>query len=448
MVRYVPPPDPGVRPDNGPLDRMNPQDRVLTARPGNEGKTHMLTAKRVERTRKPGRYRCGLVKGLLLQISANGAKSWVLRYERYGRERMMGLGSASEFSLKEARERARQARQLLADGVDPLASKHAAREAAKLAEQSRVTFAEAARRYLDQNESKWRSAGHREQFLNSLQTFAFPALGSLDIAAIATADVLRILDPIWKTKTETASRVRNRIEAVIDWAVVRGHRPPGANPARWKGHLDQVLPAPRKVAPVVHHAALPYAEVPSFMAKLRTQQGSSARALEFLVLTAARSNEVRGARWSEIDFDSKTWIVPGHKMKSGREHRQPLSEPALDLLRALPREAGNDHLFIGGRVGSGLTNMSLFLLMGRMDQSGVATTHGFRSAFSTWSHERTSHSTHTIELSLAHSVGTETERAYRRTDMIEKRRQLMEAWARFCLMSKAGGDVVALRGGR
>jgi integrase len=409
----------------------------------------MLTAKRVERNKKPGRYRCGLVKGLLLQISDAGAKSWVLRYERHGRERMMGLGSASEFTLKEARERARAARQLLADGIDPLTQKRAAKEAARLAEQRRLTFGEAAQRYFDQNESKWRSASHREQFLSSLRAFA-SALAGMDVTAIGTADVLRVLDPIWKTKTETASRVRNRIEAVIDWAVVRGHRPPGTNPARWKGHLDQVLPAPRKVAPIVHHKAMAYAAVPSFAAELAKRQSSAARALQFLILMAARSGEVLGAQWSEIDFDSKTWIIPGHRMKGGREHRQPLSEAALDLLRALPREDGNPFLFVGGRTGSGLTNMSLFLLMGRLGLSGVATVHGFRSAFSDWAHERTSHSAHTIELSLAHRVGNETERAYRRTDMIAKRRQLMEAWARFCVSpsAKAGGDVVALRGMR
>jgi hypothetical protein len=217
----------------------------------------MLTAKRVERTKKSGRYRCGLVKGLLLQISDTGAKSWVLRYERHGRERMMGLGSASEFSLKEARaERARAARQLLADGRDPLAVKHADRAAAKAADARKLIFREAAQRYFDQHESKWHSASHRDQFLTSLRTYVFPVLGDVDVATIDTPDILRIIEPIWKTKSITADRTRNRLAQVIDWAVVRGHRPPGTNPARWKGHLDQVLPAPRRVAPVEHHAAI------------------------------------------------------------------------------------------------------------------------------------------------------------------------------------------------
>ena len=410
----------------------------------------MLTAKRVERTKKPGRYRDGIVPGLLLQISDSGAKSWVLRYELHGCERMMGLGPTKAFNLKEARERARAARQLLADGVDPLVNKHAAIEAAKLAAAKILTFRDAAQRYFDQNEAKWRSASHREQFLISLQAFAFPTLGNMDVAAVETADVLRVLNSIWQTKTETASRVRNRIEAVIDWAVVRGHRQPGTNPARWKGHLDQVLPAPRKVAPVVHHAALPYAEVPGFMAKLRTHQGSAARSLEFLIHCAARSAEAEEATWSEVNLDTATWTIPGHRMKGGREHQVPLSPAVMDLLHALPREDGNDHLFIGGRAGSGVTHTAVWELMGRMGQRGAATVHGFRSAFSDWAHEQTAHSVHTIELSLAHAVGSETERAYRRTSMVAKRRQLMEQWSRYCTSppAKAGGDVVALRGGR
>jgi hypothetical protein len=212
----------------------------------------MLTAKRVERTKKPGRYRCGLVKGLLLQISPSGARSWVMRYELHCKERMMGLGSASEFSLKEARERARAARQLLADGHDPLAAKQAAEAAAKLAAARKLTFREAAQRYYDQNEKRWRNASHRKAFLGTLKAHAFGVLGDIDVATIETADVLRVIEPVWTTKSVTADRVRNRIEAVIDWCVVRGHRPPGTNPARWRNHLDQVLPAARQVAPIAY----------------------------------------------------------------------------------------------------------------------------------------------------------------------------------------------------
>jgi integrase len=405
----------------------------------------MLTAKRVERIKKPGRYRCGLVKGLLLQVSATGAKSWVLRYELRGHERMMGLGSVADFNLKEARERARQARQLLADRIDPLAGKRDAEAARRLQEARKLSFAEAAQRYFDQHESKWRNVSHREQFLSTLKANVFPVFGGMDVAGIDTRDVLRALEPIWKTKSITADRTRSRVEQVIDWAVVRGHRPPGTNPARWKGHLDQVLPPARKLAPVEHHAAMDYRDLPAFMAQLRADDNVAARALEFLILTAARTGEVLGAQWSEIDFDSGTWIVPAQRMKGGREHRLPLTKPVLDLLRKLPRESGNSFVFIGRHAGVGLSRMALPRIMDRLGQSGVTTVHGFRSSFSNWCHEQTAHSAHTIEISLAHNVGTEVERAYRRTDMIAKRRQLMEQWAKFCLSPMVRADVVPLR---
>jgi integrase len=339
---------------------------------------------------------------------------------------------------------------LLADGVDPLDNKRANKQAAKLAEARKLTFREAAQRYFDQHESKWRNATHREAFLGTLGLHVFPVLGDMDVALIDTPDVLRALEPIWKTKSITADRTRNRIEAVIDWAVVRGHRPPGTNPARWKGHLDQVLPAAREMAPVEHHAAMDYRQLPVFMAELRRQDGTVARALEFLVHTAARSSEVLGATWDEID--GETWIIPGGRMKSGREHRVPLTPATLDLLKKLPREAGNPFIFIGSRSGAGLHKMILPRVLDRMGQRGVITVHGFRSTFSNWCHEQTAHSAHTIEISLAHNVGTEVERAYRRTDMLAKRRQLMEAWSRYCMSpakaGKAGGDVVTLRGAR
>jgi integrase len=388
------------------------------------------------------------VKGLLLQISDSGAKSWVLRYERHGKERMMGLGSASEFSLKDARERARAARQLLADGVDPLAAKRANRQAAKLAEARKLTFREAAERYFDQHESKWRSASHRDQFMASLKADVFGAIGYMDVATIDTPDILRAIEPIWKTKSINADRVRSRIEAVLDWTVVRGHRPPGTNPAHWKGHLSEVLPAPRKLAPVEHHAAMDYRLLPQLMAELRQQDGTAARALELLILTAARTGEVTGATWDEIDFGSKTWVIPGQRMKGGREHRVPLSPACIDLLKKLPREAGNSFVFIGRYPGAGLGKMALPGVMERLGESGKTTIHGFRSSFSNWCHEQTAHSAHTIEISLAHNVGTEVERAYRRTDMINKRRQLMEQWSKFCTSppAKISGDVVTLRG--
>jgi integrase len=409
----------------------------------------MLTAKRVERSNQRGRYHCGLVRGLYLQISGNGAKSYVLRFERHGREHMMGLGSASEFTLKEARDRARAARQLLADGIDPLAAKQAAKADAKLAEQRKLSLREAAQRYFDQHEAKWRNATHRKAFLGTLGSHVFPVIGDMDVAAIDTPDILRTLEPIWKTKSITADRTRNRIEAVIDWAVVRGHRPAGTNPAKWKGHLDQVLPPPRQLAPIVHHNAMHYRDVPAFLATLRAHDTVPARALEFLILTAARSNEVLGARWSEIDFADKVWTVPATRMKSRREHRVPLSSAAMTLLQKLPRDAGG-LLFIGKRPGAPIHRMALTWLMQLLGQSGKSTTHGFRSSFRDWAGETTAFAHDICEAALAHVRGDQSVQAYARGDLFNKRRELMAAWSRFCMSppAKIGGDVVALRKAR
>jgi integrase len=411
----------------------------------------MLTAKRVERTKTPGRYRDGLVPGLLLQIGDSGAKSWVLRYMLHGKERMMGIGPVTAFNLREARERARSARQLLADGVDPLDVKRQRRAEAKAAAARVLTFAEATERYFNQHQAKWTNASHRDQFLSSLRNYAFPIIGDMDVAVIQLADVLRAIEPHWTTKSVTADRVRNRIEAVLDWCVVRGHRPPGTNPARWKGHLDQVLPPARKVAPVTHHAAMDYHELPSFMAALREREDSVAgRALEFLILTASRSGEVLGAKCEEIDLANATWTIPASRMKAKREHRVPLSRTAVDLLRDLPVENGNPFVFIGPNRGRGLGHMALMRVLERMGRVDV-TVHGFRSAFSDWAHEQTAHANHTIELSLAHNVGSEVERAYRRKDMLAKRVRLMADWTRFCTSSPAGrtaAEVVPIGGGR
>ena len=336
----------------------------------------MLTAKRVERTTTPGRYRDGLVKGLLLQITDTGAKSWVLRYELHGRERMMGLGSVSDFNLKEARERARSARQLLADGIDPLAAKHAAKAAAQAAAAKAMTFAQAALAYISQHESKWTNASYRHEVLTTLKKYAFPVLGNMDVASIDLPHVLRVIEPHWKTKTITMDRLRGRIENVLDYATARKHRS-GDNPARWTGFLDQILPPPRKVAPVQHHPAMAYAEVPTFMGALRADNNVAARALEFLILTAARSGEVRAATWDEIDFDTATWTIPAAKMKNNREHRVALAPAALDLLRKLPREKANPFVFIGAVAGRGLSKMGLAWVMDRLERRDV-TIHGFQ----------------------------------------------------------------------
>jgi integrase len=287
----------------------------------------------------------------------------------------------------------------------------------------------------------------REAFLSTLASYAFPVLGDMDVATIETADLLRAIEPAWKTKTITADRVRSRVEQVIDWAVVRGHRPPGTNPARWKGHLDQVLPAARKVAPVAHHAAMEYQELPAFMAELRREESTvAARALEFLILCASRTNEVIHAEWNEIDFTDKTWTVSANRMKGGREHRVPLSSAGIDLLRKLPREKGNPFVFVGPRGNTGLSHMALPWVMDRMGQKGVATVHGFRSSFRDWAGETTAFAHDVCEAALAHVRGDQTVRAYARGDLFAKRRQLMEQWSKFCTSppKAAAGNVVPI----
>jgi integrase len=391
----------------------------------------VLTSKKVARLKTPGRYRDGLIPGLYLQITETGGRSWVMRYELNERERMLGLGSVKTFTLKEARERARSARQLLADGKDPLETKRADKAAARLAEARKLRFDEAADQYFKQHLASWRSTVHAKQFINSLRINAFPILGNIDVASIDTPDVLRVIEPIWYRKAKTADRVRNRIERIIDWAIARGHRPPGTNPARWRGHLDQILPATSKIATKENFAALKYAELPAFMAKLRRYPSIAARALEFCILTAARSGEVYGAVWDEIDLKSATWIIPPQRTKTGREHRVPLSPQALKLLQALPRESGNQYVFTGPKTGSRLAHPAMFLMLERVGHSNI-TIHGFRSTFSDWCHERTSFASHIIELSLAHSVGSAVERAYRRTDLLAQRQQLLAKWGKYC----------------
>jgi integrase len=412
-----------------------------------------LTAKRVAALKGDGRYRDGggyTPSGLYLQVRS-GAKSWVLRFEQHGRERFMGLVSLRIVGLKEARERAKLARLRLLDGVDPIEQRRAAKSAAQQAAVRKLTFSEAAQRYFDQNESKWRNANHRNQFLSTLRSHVFPTFGNMDVATIDTPDVLRALEPIWKTKSITADRVRSRVERVLDWCMVRGHRPPGVNPAKWPGHLDQVLPAPRAVAPIAHHAAMPYADLPAFMRELRLEEKTvAARALEFLITCAARTGEVIGAVWSEVDLDSKTWTVPGKRMKGGRDHRVPLSDAAVSLLRALPREKGNPFVFIGHRPGSGLSRMALPWIMSRLGQDGMTTVHGFRSSFRDWAGETTAFAHDICEAALAHVRGDHSVQAYARGDLFDKRRKLMEAWARYCASPPApkrqrGGNVVTMR---
>jgi integrase len=401
-----------------------------------------LTTKRVARLKKPGRYADG--HGLYLQVMSPTNRSWLLRYDRNGRgERWMGLGPLHTIDLKEARERARKARQQLLDGIDPLDARKEQRAAQALAAARALTFEQASRQYFDQHERKWRNDKHRAQFLSTLQTYAFPRIGRLSVADIDTGLVLKVLEPIWPDKTETANRVRGRIEAVLDWATVRGYRT-GDNPARWRGHLDNVLPARGQLQKVNHHAALPFNNLSEFMAALAEREGIAARALEFTILTAARTGEVIGATWDEIDLKEKVWTVPAGRIKGGREHRVPLSAPALEILKALPREENNPFVFIGPRA-CGLSNMAMASVLSRMGRD--ETVHGFRSTFRDWAAERTAYPNHVVEMALAHVVGDKVEAAYRRGDLFAKRARLMADWAKFCATKPAAASskVVALR---
>lgn len=385
-----------------------------------------LSATFVAKKTEPGRYGDG--GGLWLQIGPTGAKSWIFRYQMNGRARQMGLGSVDTFGLKEARERARAARQLVADGVDPIDAKHRKLAAAKAENAKAVTFDEAARRYIEAHQAGWKNQKHGAQWAATLKEYASPTIGALPVALIDTAHVMTILEPIWATKTETASRVRGRIEAVLDWSKARHYRD-GENPARWRGHLDKLLPARSRVAKVRHHAALSYADLPAFAARIRANPFVSARALEFLVLTAARTGESIGAQWSEIDLDAALWTVPAERMKGGREHRVPLCDRAVSILNALPRDGA--FVFPGGRKGKPLSNMAMLQLLRGMEGCENLTVHGFRSAFRDWVAEQTSFSGEVAEAALAHTIGDKVEAAYRRGDALEKRRELMAAWCAF-----------------
>ena len=397
-----------------------------------------LTAKRIAKLRqRPGRYHDG--HGLILQVSNADNASWVLRYQRDGRERWLGLGPLHTVGLKEARERARAARLRLLDGIDPVDQKRADKAARVIAAAKTMTFAEAAKAWHAQHEAGWRNAKHVRQALKTLADHAFPKIGSLPVAAIDTGLVLKVIEPIWREKTSTASRVRGRIELVLDWATVRGYRS-GENPARWKGHLAEVLPAHGKIAKPVHHAALPFTEIGDFLIDLRGHGGIAARALEFLILTTGRTGEVIGAQWGEFDLANKIWTVPAGRMKAEREHRVPLSNRAVDILKVLPRERGNDSVFIGLRAGTALSSMAMTATLKRMDRGDI-TVHGFRSTFRDWAAERTNFPNHVVEMALAHAVGDKVEAAYRRGDLFAKRQKLMEAWAAFCAtpsMQKSG----------
>ena len=389
-----------------------------------------LNALQVQRLSKPGFYPDGA--GLYLQVTGDGAKqvnkSWIFCFRLKGKRREMGLGSIKLFGLAQAREKAAECRRLVYDGRDPIEECKAKKARIALEAAKGMTFAQCAEKYVNAHKAGWRNDKHIAQWTSTIRTYAEPVFGTLSVQMIDTPLVLKVLEPIWATKSETAGRLRGRIEAILDWATVRGYRS-GENPARWRGHLDKLLPARSRVRRVKHHAALAYSELPDFMAALQKQNGTAARALAFLILTAARTGEVIGARPAEIV--NGIWIVPAERMKAGKEHRVPLP-PAAARIAAEAAKSGQAYLFPSADPGKPLSNMAMLKLLQRMER-GDLTAHGFRSTFRDWAAERTRHPPEVVEMALAHAVANKVEAAYRRGDLLEKRGALMSDWARFCI---------------
>lgn len=424
-----------------------------------------LSPLEVKRLAHPGRdnnatFAVGGVNGLLLQITPAGGRTWILRTLVGGKRREIGLGGFPDVTLAQARERARGTKDLIRNGIDPVEDRKAKRAALAAARSRGLTFKDAVDRYLAAKLDAFRNEKHRQQWQNTLATYALPELGAMLVSDITVQDVLRVLEPIWRTKTETASRLRGRVEAVLSWATVAGHRS-GDNPARWGGNLKELLPAPSKVGNQGNHPAVQLDDAARWLAALRGRDGIGSRALEFLALTAARSQEVRGASWDEIDLEKGVWIIPAARMKMDREHRVPLSAAAGDLLRALPRLADNSLVFPAPRGGE-LSDMTLSATMRRLHEADIenegpgfvdriskrpAVPHGLRSTFRDWVAERTTYPGEMAEVALAHQVSNAVEAAYRRGDMIEKRRAMMEAWAGFLTVASSAGKVVQLRRG-
>jgi len=367
--------------------------------------------------------------GLYLQVSRGGSKSWIFRFTMAGREREMGLGPLHTVSLAEARDLALEARKFKLRGIDPIDARQSERAARKLEDAKAVTFTQAAEAYIKANKVAWKNPKHAAQWEATLATYAKPVFGDFAVARVDTALVLKAIEPIYITKPETASRLRGRIETVLDWATVRGFRQ-GENPARWRGHLDKLLPSKAKVRSVEHHAALPYADLPTFMADLANQPGVGAQALAFAILTAARTGEVIGAIWPEIDLEAQTWTIPKERMKAGREHRVPLSPGCVKILEDMARVQTSEFVFPGGKAKRPLSNMALLNTLKRMGRTSL-TTHGFRSTFRDWAAENTDHAGEVVEMALAHTIASKVEAAYRRGDLFEKRKGLMAEWWRY-----------------
>lgn len=400
-----------------------------------------LSAKAVASAKLPG-LRCD-GGGLYLQVASSGSKTWIFRFRSplTKKVRDMGLGPLHSVGLPEAREKAAAQRKAVLDGLDPIETRLEA-DRLKVVEAAKVvTFKQCAAAYIDSHKPSWKNAKHTDQWTNTIETYADPVIGPLPVKSVDTGLVLRILEPIWSVKPETASRLRGRIESILDWAKVRGHRS-GENPARWKGHLNQLLPALSKKHRVTHHKAMPFAELGSFVSKLRKIPGVTARCLELTILTAARTSEAIMAKPEEFDLNSATWTIPASRMKAKREHRVPLSPRAVEIVRELLSQEST-YVFPGARQDKPLSNMAMLALLDRLDID--VTVHGFRSSFRDWAAERTAFAHEVCEMALAHTIPNAAEAAYRRGDLFEKRRQLMNAWGDFVERPSAQAAVIPMR---
>lgn len=407
-------------------------------------KAKEMSAAEVRRLADPGMHAVGGVAGLMLRVAPTGGRSWILRATVGSKRRDIGLGGFPDVTLAMAREKARETRAQIEQGIDPVAERQARRRALIEAQAKARTFRECAEAVHRANVVGFRNVKHGKDWIASLERYVFPTIGDLPVDEITTGHITRVLEPIWTTRTETATRVRQRIEAVLNHATTKGYRS-GENPARWKGHLETVLPKPNKVRKVRHHRAIPWQQVGEFMVELRKREGMAARALEFIILTAARSGEARLATWDEIDMGGRVWTVPGERMKGGKQHRVPLSDAAIDLLKALPRFEGSNYVFTAPRGGA-LSDMSISAVTRRMGADCVP--HGFRSSFKDWARSSTAYPDEVSELALAHVNSDATRAAYARDELLPQRARLMADWAKFCNTVQAGADVVPIRGAK
>lgn len=403
-----------------------------------------LTAIQVSRLKEPGFHAVGTVAGLYLSVGEQGTaqRSWVLRLSVGGKRREVGLGPYPEVPLALAHEKARALKEKVRQGIDPIAE----RQTAKAAASAEVwTFDKCAEKYIEGHRGGWKNPKHADQWVNTLATYVSPIMGHIDVKDITVGHVLAVIEPHWTTKNETMARVRGRIELVLAWAAARGYRPKEFNPAAWKGNLEHTLPSSKMVNGREHHKSLPYTQAPDLWNRLQAIDAMGARCLQWVMLTACRSGEARGAVWSEIDEAAGIWIVPAERMKAGEVHRVALSKATMDLLKALPRyepaEGQPDYIF-PGRSGGQLSDMTLNQMMRRMKLDAVP--HGLRATFATWTAEQTSYPSEMREIALAHKVGTEVAQAYQRSDMVERRRQMMEQWAQF-ITSTPSAVVVPIR---